>query len=372
MTTSPSHPVALRWRPFRLALRSRFEAAHGQTAFRDGVLIEARDGHGHTGFGEASPYPSLGGGTVDDVLALLGNRGLAIFEEGVLSGGFGSEALRCAADAASLNIEGHAQGKPVAALLSNRPAASVAVNAVIGSGTPDEVVGYALDAIRVGYRVLKLKVGVGSIGDDVARIEAVRNACPDALIRLDANGAWDEAAARAALAAFEPFRIEWLEQPVPPHAIEALARLHADSPIRLAADESLTDPAFRERVLEEQAASVVVLKPMMLGGIRPALDFGRRAIERGMTVVVTTTFDSSIGTVVALNLAAALGEMTPDNEVAHGLSTGDHLIADVVPYPLVPKGGRLEVPLISGLGITVDPPSLDAVALTPWSDWVRA
>ncbi len=372
MTTPSSHPVALRWRPFRLPLRARFEAAHGRTASRDGVLLEVRDADGHTGIGEASPYPSLGGGTVDDVLALLARHGLAVFEDGVLTGGTGVEALRCAVDAATLDLAGRAAGKPVAALLSGAPAAAVAANAVIGGGTPDDVVCYALDAVRAGYRVLKLKVGVSPLAQEVRGLAAVRAACPDAAIRLDANGAWDEASARAAIEAFAPYRIEWLEQPVSPHDFEAFARIHATSPIRIGADESLTDPALRERILEQQAASVVVLKPMMLGGIRPALEFGRRAIDRGMTAVVTTTFDSSAGTAMALHLAAALGDVARGTDVAHGLSTGEHLAGDIVARTLTPVDGRLALPSSPGLGIEVDADALDAVATASWSDWVRA
>lgn len=372
MTTPFPQPIALRWRSFRLPLRARFEAAHGHTVSRDGVLIEVRDAGGHTGVGEASPYPSLGGGAVDDVLALLGRHGLAIFEDGVLTGGTGVEALRCAVDAATLDLAGHAMGKPVAALLAGAPAASVAANAVIGGGTPDEVVGYALDAVRAGYRVLKLKVGVAPLAEEVRTIAAMRAVCPDAAIRLDANGAWDEAAAHAAIEAFAPFRIEWLEQPVPPRDFAAFARIHATSPIRIGADESLTGPALRERILGQRAASVVVLKPMMLGGVRAALDFGRRAIDRSMTAVVTTTFDSSVGTAMALHLAAALGDVARDTDVAHGLSTGEHLVGDVVARTLTPVGGRLALPSSPGLGIEVDADALDAVATAPWSDWVRA
>jgi len=372
MTTPLPHPVALRWRPFRLPLRARFEAAHGATASRDGVLIEARDAGGHTGVGEASPYPSLGGGAVDDVLALLARHGLAVFEDGVLTGGPGVEALRCAVDTAALDLAGRVAGRPVAALLSGAPAASVAVNAVIGGGTPDEVVRYALDAVRAGYRVLKMKVGVAPLAGETRRIAAVRAACPDAAIRLDANGAWDEAAAQAAIEAFAPYRIEWLEQPVPPHDFEAFAGRHAASPVRIGADESMTDPALRQRILDQRAASVVVLKPMMLGGIRPALDVGRRAIGRGMAVVVTTTFDSSVGTAAALHLAAALGDVASGAEVAHGLSTGEHLGGDVVACTLVPLDGRIALPAAPGLGIEVDADALDAVATASWSDWVRA
>lgn len=370
MTPPLPHPAALRWRPFRLPLRARFEAAHGRTVSRDGVLIEVRDAGGRTGIGEASPYPSLGGGAVDDVLALLARHGLAVCADGTLARGPGVEALRCAVDAATLDLAGRAAGRPVAALLSGAPAASVAANAVIGGGTAEEVVGYALDAVRAGYRVLKLKVGVAPLAEEASSVAAVRAACPDAAIRLDANGAWDETTAHAAIEAFAPFRIEWLEQPVPPRDFGAFARIHAASPIRIGADESLTDPALRERILEQQAASVVVLKPMVLGGLRVALDFGRRAIDAGMTAVVTTTFDSSAGTATALHLAAALGHQPV--EVAHGLSTGEHLAADLCVPTLVPLGGRLALPSSPGLGIEVDADALDAVATAPWSDWVRA
>ncbi len=76
--TRPARLVSLRWRPFRLPLRHRFEAAHGALADRAGVLLELRDSEGRVGLGEASPMPSLGDGTVEDVLGLLEAQGAAI------------------------------------------------------------------------------------------------------------------------------------------------------------------------------------------------------------------------------------------------------------------------------------------------------
>ena len=114
-------------------------------------------------------------------------------------------------------------------------------------------------------------------------------------------------------------------------------------------------------MLEQRAADLLVLKPMLLGGVRPALELARRAAERGIGSFATTTFDSSVGAAAALHLAAALPW-----DAAQGLGTGDHLAADIVSHPLRPAGGRLAVPA-PGLGVTVDPAALDRLATGDWS-----
>ena len=361
--------AALRWRPLRLPVRQRFEAAHGVLEDREGVLLEVRDAGGATGVGEASPMPSLGGGEVSDVLklldahgdALIGMTGAETFEALPVDGP-GVAALRCATDTALLDLEGRRRDLSVAALLSDAPAQSVLVNAVIGGGEPSEVVSFAREAVRAGYSVLKLKVGVGGLERDLACVRALREACPDATIRLDANCAWDEEAAAAAIDELARLGVELLEQPVPAGEVEALARLREYAPLRIAADESVGSAEAAERVLEQRAADLLVLKPMTLGGVRPALRLARRAGELGIGSFATTTFDSSVGTAAALHLAAALPW-----DAAQGLGTGEHLAADIVTVPLKPSAGRMEVPG-PGLGVTVDPASLDALATAGWSE----
>ena len=355
----------LRWRPFSLPMRQRFHAAHGATDSREGVVVELTDGDGRRGCGEASPVPSLGTGEVADVLSLLERHGasLAAPEAAVgLPAGPGVAALRCALDVAALDLAGQRRGLPLSAVLAEQPAPWVAVNAVIGGGPPFEVAQYGLEAMQRGYSVLKLKVGLVSVEEDERRVAMLREACPEATIRLDANCAWDERTAVEAIAAFYPHRIELLEQPVAAGDVEALARIREAAPLRIAADEAVDDPRTLDRLLELRAADVVVLKPMLLGGLRPALDVARRAYEAGVNAYVTTTFDSSIGTLAALHLAAALPQ-----DAAHGLATGEHLGADVVADIVLPRAGRLAVPPGPGLGAVIDEAALDAVATAPWS-----
>lgn len=349
-------------------MRHRFEAAHGALGDREGVLIELASVDGTMGIGEASPMTSIGGGTLYDVLTLLGDYGRAALGDGYPLDalplvGPGVAALRCGIEVALLDLEGRRRGVPIAQMFAAQPAQSVEVNAIIGVGEPSEVAGWGLEAVASGYRVLKIKVGAGSLADDVARVTALREACPEARVRLDANGAWDEGTARAALDAFAGVGVELLEQPVPAAEVEVLARLHGETSIPLGADEALRDVGSRRAVLDASAADVLVLKPMVLGGLLASLEVAREGARVGMRSLATTTFDSSVGTAAALHLAAALG-----GAMAHGLGTGEHLAGDLVRETLVARDGRMRVPSGGGLGIEVDRDELDRWATDGWRE----
>jgi o-succinylbenzoate synthase len=351
-------------------MRRRFEAAHGAMADRRGVLIELRDEAGRLGYGEASPIASLGYGTADDVLALLAQHGDAL-PAGLAADAPGVQALRCALDVATLDLEAQQAGVPIAELLTEHVAPAVRVNAVIGEGTPPETAQFGMEARGQGYRVLKAKVGSAPLAEDLRRVQALRDAVPDAAIRLDANGAWDEVTAIAAVRALTPLHIELIEQPVAARDVEALARVReaaralGDEAPKIAADEAVTDAETLERVLDLRAADLVVLKPMFLGGLRPAFAIARRAARLGVGAFATTTFDSSIGTAAALHLASAIGGAIPGG-IAHGLGTGEHLAGDVVTQTLVARGGMLALPETPGLGSAPEAGALDAVAEGDW------
>jgi len=196
--------VRVRWRPFRLPLIAPFETASGPLTERLGVLIELTDGTGHVGVGEATPLPGRGDDTVEGVLRLIEWFAAEVAGSAVLAPparleGPGSAALDCAFDSAMLDIAGQRLGFSVAGLLVERPASPVAVNAVIGLGSVEDIQTAGRRAVEAGYRTLKLKVGRPTTVEDVAHVKALREACPNATIRIDANGAWGPTTAAAAL-----------------------------------------------------------------------------------------------------------------------------------------------------------------------------
>ncbi|WP_166352240.1 o-succinylbenzoate synthase [Phytoactinopolyspora limicola] len=193
-----------------------------------------------------------------------------------------------------------------------------------------------------GCRTAKVKVAdhPGSLAEDVARVEAVRDALgPEGALRVDANGAWDVDTAVATIGYLDraAHGLEYVEQPC--HTIDELAAVRRRVDVRIAADESIRRADDPLRVAVAGAADIAVIKCTPLGGVRRAL---RVAEAAGLPCVVSSALETSVGLSAQLALAGAL----PDLEFACGLGTLSLLDGDVVAAAdsLRPVGGYLPVP----------------------------
>ena len=190
-----------------------------------------------------------------------------------------------------------------------------------------------------GCSTAKVKVAEPgqTLADDQARLEAVRDALgAGGRIRIDANGAWDVAAAVAAIAVLDRAAggLEYVEQPCV--GVEELARVRRRVSVPIAADESIRRAEDPYLVRDLEAADIAVLKVQPLGGVRACL---RIAEEIGLPVVVSSALETSVGIAAGVALAAAL----PELPYACGLATVQLLADDVAAAPLLPVGGVLPV-----------------------------
>jgi O-succinylbenzoate synthase len=213
---------------------------------------------------------------------------------------------------------------------------SVPVNVTVPAVGPDEA--HAI-VLRGGCATAKVKVAEPgqTLADDQARVEAVRDALgPSGRIRVDANGAWDVAAAVAAIRVLDRAAngLEYVEQPTA--GVEDLAAVRRAVDVPIAADESIRRAADPYRVRDLEAADIAVLKVQPLGGVRACL---RIAEDIGLPVVVSSALETSVGITAGVALAAAL----PDLPYACGLATVQLLTGDVVTRPLLPAAGALAV-----------------------------
>jgi L-alanine-DL-glutamate epimerase-like enolase superfamily enzyme len=170
---------------------------------------------------------------------------------------------------------------------------------------------------------------------------------PNVRLRIDANAAWEVPEAIALIRAAEPYRLELVEQPVAD--IAGLAQVRAAVHTLIAADESVGGPEQAAQVIAAGAADVLVIKPMMAGGLRRARAIIAQAQLAGLQALVTTTIDAGVGVAAALHLAATLP--TP---LACGLATGSLLAGDLLIHPIVVRNGALHVPDQPGLGVCLD------------------
>jgi len=190
-----------------------------------------------------------------------------------------------------------------------------------------------------GCTTAKVKVAEPgqTLGDDEARLEAVRDALgPQGRVRVDANGGWDVAGAVGALRLLERAAggLEYAEQPCA--SVEELAAVRRAVDVPIAADESIRRAADPYRVRDLGAADVAVLKVQPLGGVRACL---RIAEDIGLPVVVSSALESSVGIAAGVALAAAL----PELPYACGLATVQLLTDDVARPSLLPVAGALPV-----------------------------
>lgn len=230
---------------------------------------------------------------------------------------------------------------------------AVPVNVTVPACSPER----AHAIVRAGgCTTAKVKVAEAgqTLGDDEARLEAVRDALgPGGTIRVDANGGWDVDEAVGAIRLLERAAggLEYVEQPCT--SVEELAAVRRAVDVAIAADESIRRAEDPYRVRDLGAADIAVLKVQPLGGVRACL---RIAGDIGLPVVVSSAIESSVGIAAGVALAAALPELPH----ACGLATVQMLTDDVVTEPLLPVDGMLPVRTP-----VVDPAALDRLAADP-------
>jgi O-succinylbenzoate synthase len=205
----------------------------------------------------------------------------------------------------------------------------IAVSAIVPAVAPERAHRIVRES---GCTTAKVKVGVG---DDRARVEAVRDALgPGGRLRLDVNATWDIDTAIRRMREFERYDLEYVEQPVAD--LRDFARLRGKVDVPLAADESVRLAPDPLHIPGIAAADVVILKVQPLGGVYRCLEV---AEALGKPAVVSSAVETSVGLAAGVALAAALPELAG----ACGLATLSLLTGDITTDPLRPTGGRLQV-----------------------------
>lgn len=332
---------------FSLPLKHPLQTARIPITTRDGFLIKIRNTH--TGIGEATPLPdwteSLD--TCRTTLTTYQEQSRQTTDQPNFELLSDTPAARHGIALAIADLEAKQADQPLYQALGRQATVdSIPVNATIGDATVEETVTQAIEAVNDGYSCLKIKVGAQSLTTDAARLTAVRDAVgPEITIRADANGAWSRSTARDAINRFSEADIAYLEQPLPASDLDGLAALQGGA-TQIAIDETLCIHPLAD-ILQRNVADIMIIKPMVLGGVDQARQAAQRIRTTGRDVIFTTTIDGVVARTAAAHLAASLPTSRP-----HGLATAEYLTTDLATDPAPITAGRMQIPQTPGHGVT--------------------
>jgi L-alanine-DL-glutamate epimerase-like enolase superfamily enzyme len=321
-----------------LPLADRFAIARGTTETATNVVVRISDGDG-TGVGAAAPAEYYGETpeSVETVLPDLLSAVEAVGDphaqqtiERRLRGRAPDEAAaRAAVSAAVHDLAARSEGEPLYRRWGHDTGSAPPTSYTIGIDEPARMAEKAAEARAAGYPVLKVKVGTG---DDRGRIEAVREAAPEARLRVDANGAWEASEAVGNSRWLADYGVEFVEQPVPAGDRSGLGRVTEEGALPVAADESCVTAADVPGVAD--AVDIVVVKLMKCGGLRPAARQIAAAQAHGLEVMLGCMVESNAAIAPACHLAPL---------VTYADLDGALLLAED-PYEGVPvTGGRIDL-----------------------------
>ncbi|WP_297122113.1 o-succinylbenzoate synthase [uncultured Enterobacter sp.] len=259
---------------------------------RDGCFVHLQVGE-REGWGEVSPLPGFSLESLEDAQAAL-TAWVQAWRSGespslpeMPSVAFG---ISCA----------------LAELNGTLPDAANYRAAPLCTGDPDEL--FALLSAMPGEKVAKIKVGLYEAVRDGMVANLLLEAIPDLRLRLDANRAWTPLKARQFAKYVNPAyrsRIAFLEEPCKTRDdSRAFAR---ETGIVIAWDESLREADFE--FVAEPGVSAVVIKPTLTGSLETVREQVAAAHALGLTAVISSSIESSLGLTQLARVAAWL---TPD------------------------------------------------------------
>jgi L-alanine-DL-glutamate epimerase-like enolase superfamily enzyme len=344
--------------PFRRPLLD----ATGEFTHRRSWLLRVVGEDGAEGLGEAALNPFAEEVTtaslatlIREIVPALAAQRMPVWSELAAEGEPGRAAMAGVDGAIAALRAARAVGRSGAA--TGRPsgtAALVPVVAIIGFTGAGAGADAAAQAVELGFGTLKLRAGFERTTDQlVDRIRAIRGAVgPEPRIRIDAGGAWDLDTAAERIVALEPFRIEFVEQPLAAWDTTRHAALRERTVIPIALDESIDSEASALAALADGAAQVIVVKPARVGGLAATLRIAEAARAARAAVVLGTYYETGVGMAAVLRIAvalraAALSAAAPSTkpEPAHAVATAGVLRHDLLAMPIPIEKGRMELPV---------------------------
>ena len=358
MTTDTIRIERLTLRLVRLPLVAFFETSFGRVYDRSFILV-AVEGDGVEGLGECvaevDPYYSAettvtAWHVIKDFLASLVlarpfGHPRDVF--GAMARVRGHHMAKAAVEMAAWDLAARTWGVPLSQLLGGTRTEIPSGVSIGIQDSVDQLLDKIARELAAGYQRIKIKVKPGWDLDVAA---AVRERFGDVPLMVDANAAYALADAPR-LAAFDPFGLLMIEQPLDYDDIRDHATLQRGMRTPICLDESIHSVRAAEDALALGACRIINIKPGRVGGHAESIRLHDLCASRGVPVWHGGMLESGIGRAHNIHLASLPNFSLPGDIAASRRYFAPDLIEPGID---VSPRGTVAVPVGPGIGVDVD------------------
>lgn len=242
--------------------------------------------------------------------------------------------LVCALDIAAWDLYGKMKKKPLYQLWNGDISKNPITDYTIGIDSIEKMVAKLKEK---SWPIYKIKVGTA---DDIAIVKALRQNT-DAILRVDANAAWDLETALQLIPQLKELGVELVEQPLAKDNWEGMKVLYKESPLPLYADEACVYEQDVEKCKDHFHG--INIKLTKCSGITPARRMITKARELDLKVMLGCMNESTVGSAAMAHLLPFIDQVDMD---------GPLLLEEDVATGLTYDFGKVTCTDQPGLGIT--------------------
>ena len=301
-------------------LEHPFTISRGTQETAANVVVRVEDGDGNVGVGGAAPSEHYGetAGTVEAVMPDLLDavervddpHNLARVEAEMLDVVEDNPSARTGVSIACHDLAAKRAGLPLYRYWGLDPSETLDTSYTIGIDDAETMREKTRDAVDAGHDTLKVKLGTDR---DEELLSAVREAAPDATIRVDANEGWTPKQAVRNIEWVADYGVEFVEQPIPAENREGQRFVYERSALPIAADESCITASDVPDIADR--CDIANLKLMKTGGLREAVRLIHAARAHGLEVMCGCMVESNASIAAAAHLAPLLDYVDLDGSL---------------------------------------------------------
>lgn len=356
--------------PVRIPFLRPHKIALGSAEGRDVLVVRVTTDNGLVGLGEAIAHPAFSGETLGALKAAveclkdcaIGANPLHLNEIYTLMDQkvYANYGAKCAIETAILDVQGRYFGTPVYNLFGGITRDRFPVSRSASHSDIEKDIAEVREYLKEGYRIIKVKVGVLSVQEDVERVKAIRDVAGAGVsLRADANQGWDVPTALKFIRGVEDCGLEFLEQPVSKWNLDGMAHLRSKSLTPILADESAGTEHEVLEIIKRKAADFISIKLVKSGGILAARRIASLANCAGIKCYLGSQTETSIGTAAGLHYALSANCFDYGGEI-YGPA---FFLKDITKSSVKIEGGDIFPSQEPGFGLELDMDRVEEFAI---------